>query len=667
MHFAFIHKLKLFLLFTLLGVKSVNAQTFQWAKHLGDAGPYGQCIATDVAGNVYLSGRAGASTDLDPGAGVIIPTAPAYIAKYTPAGNFVWAKSFGTGAVRVAAWDLTVDLAGNILLAGSFRGTTDFDPGPGVVNLIASSITQDGFLLKLSNTGNFLWVMEYDGGGFTDALSVVTDASNNVYVSGGFGGIMDVDPGAAVYNLTSAGAGDAFICKLSPAGAFIWGKRVGGADGDYAQSITIDAAGNVLVIGGFIGTVDFDPSGGVFNLAAPAAFYNVYVLKLTAAGNFSWARRIGGSGDQSSAMKVGTDATNNVYFAGLFQGTADFDPGSTAYNLTSAGLNDFFVCKLSSAGNFSWAKRMGGINDDRLNGMDIDSYGNVYTCGYFEGTVDFDPNAAVVTRTSSVTDIFIHKMNTSGNYAWVWTMGNSALTNDYNAADDLVLDGSNNLYTTGGFNNTVDFNDGAGTSNLTSAGATGIFIHKIQNTSPLPIELLSFNATQNKTAVDIAWKTATEINNDFFTVERSKDGNAFEEIGNISGAGNSNIILEYSFTDINPYNGISYYRLKQTDFNGEFSYSQSVAIRIVKNVGPLNVYYNHLDGNCFVNFTGNEDGIYNFLIFDSQGRIVKSEEISLQNGANSFKLNFVLLAKGIYIIELQSPFFEKLTAKVVVN
>ena len=94
----------------------------------------------------------------------------------------------------------------------------------------------------------------------------------------------------------------------------------------------------------------------------------------------------------------------------------------------------------------------------------------------------------------------------------------------------------------------------------------------------LPIELLSFDAIPNGEIVDISWSTALELNNDFFTVERSNDAVNFEELIIIDGAGNSNQTLNYTTKDVNPFNGVSYYRLKQTDFDGKFAYSNIVSV-----------------------------------------------------------------------------------------
>lgn len=118
--------------------------------------------------------------------------------------------------------------------------------------------------------------------------------------------------------------------------------------------------------------------------------------------------------------------------------------------------------------------------------------------------------------------------------------------------------------------------------------------------SPLPIELLDFNAIRNGSRVDLSWKTASENNNDFFSTEKSKDGINFETVSTVAGAGNSSFIISYNDVDYAPYEGISYYRLKQTDFNGQYSYSSLV---------PVNYYFGEDGISIFPNPTDTKEQI----------------------------------------------------------
>jgi hypothetical protein len=183
------------------------------------------------------------------------------------------------------------------------------------------------------------------------------------------------------------------------------------------------------------------------------------------------------------------------------------------------------------------------------------------------------------------------------------------------------------------------------------------YIGTINNTtSPLPIQLLCFDAKPENNSVKLNWTTATETNNDFFTIERSKDLNGFEELINIKGAGNSNQLINYSAVDAIPYHGVSYYRLKQTDFNGAYKYSDAVDVLFKKEIA-FSVFPNPSDGSSlFIQFEQeikNED--ISVIIFDINANLTfLSNEF-----VNSPLENNVYLVKlkerprpGLYIVKV---------------
>ncbi|MCH7908562.1 MAG: hypothetical protein IIB38_02975, partial [Candidatus Hydrogenedentes bacterium] len=136
-----------------------------------------------------------------------------------------------------------------------------------------------------------------------------------------------------------------------------------------------------------------------------------------------FAASMGGTGtDEGIAIAV--DASGNVYTTGSFEGTVDFDPGASVFDLTSMGGLDVFISKLDASGNFLWAKAMGGTGTDKALGIAVDDSGKVYTTGSFEGTVDFDPGASVFDLTSTGgLDLFVSKLDASGNFLWATALG----------------------------------------------------------------------------------------------------------------------------------------------------------------------------------------------------------------------------------------------------
>jgi hypothetical protein len=304
---------------------------------------------------------------------------------------------------------------------------------------------------------------------------VAVDASGNVYSTGYFEGTVDFDPGAGVFNLTSAGGREIFILKLNAAGNFIWAKQMGGASDDTGYQIALDPSGNIYTSGYFAGTADFDPGAAVFNLVSAPTFIDIFISKLDNNGNFVWAKRNGNNGaEEAYALQV--DASGNAYVAGHFSGTVDFDPNAGVSNLTSAGNRDIFVSKLDTNGNFIWAKRMGGPENDEARKIALDGTGNIYITGYFRSTADFDPGAATFPLTSAgAEDIYIAKLNSNGDFLWAGQIGDTA----FDTGQSLVVDASGNVYVTGYFRGTPDFDPGAGTFDLASAGDTDIFILKL--------------------------------------------------------------------------------------------------------------------------------------------------------------------------------------------
>ncbi|MCH8331152.1 MAG: SBBP repeat-containing protein, partial [Bacteroidetes bacterium] len=191
--------------------------------------------------------------------------------------------------------------------------------------------------------------------------------------------------------------------------------------------------------------------------------------------NLEWARSMGGT-DRDRGTSIITDALGNVYIVGHYKGTADFDPGLATFNMTSNGGYDVFVQKLDSAGNFVWARSIGGANDEQSWSISADILGNVYITGWFRGTVDFNPSPDTFNLTSvGNEDGFIQKLNTSGNFVWARSLGGTDRDHSVFITNDLV----GNLYVTGYYSDTVDFNPGADTFNLSSNGQADVFIQKL--------------------------------------------------------------------------------------------------------------------------------------------------------------------------------------------
>jgi hypothetical protein len=189
-----------------------------------------------------------------------------------------------------------------------------------------------------------------------------------------------------------------------------------------------------------------------------------------------WLRSMGGNGNEG-AMDVATDALGNVYTTGYFQDTVDFDPGPGTYTLASAGGYDIYVIKLDPAGNFVWARSFGQQLDDEGISLATDASGNLFVCGAFKDTVDFDPGPSTYNLNASLNfDGFVLKLDPSGNFVWAAEIGGA--DNDY--AHGIHVDASGNVLITGIFLFTADFDPGVSTYNL-MASLRDVFVWKLSN------------------------------------------------------------------------------------------------------------------------------------------------------------------------------------------
>jgi len=301
---------------------------------------------------------------------------------------------------------------------------------------------------------SLVWARQVAGSNSQEGRAMALDAAGNVYVTGHLWGNADFDPGPGVLNLTSSGPEDVFVMKLDVNGDLVWAKLLGAHE---AYSLALDTAGNVYTTG-FFTSGDFDPGPGTYNMTG-AGQEEVFISKLDNNGDFAWAKKIGSTGeDIGYGVTVGS--SGDIFVAGAFEGVVDFDPGTGVSNLTSAGAKDIFILKLNSAGNFVYAKRMGGSNDDIVQGLAVDQPGNVYTAGYFSGTADFDPGTGTLNITSAgFLDGFISKLNASGNLVF----GKAIQGPYWDACFAISLDPWANILVGGYFEGTVDFDPGPGT------------------------------------------------------------------------------------------------------------------------------------------------------------------------------------------------------------
>ncbi|MFT7608450.1 MAG: Tfp pilus assembly protein PilZ, partial [Candidatus Aldehydirespiratoraceae bacterium] len=431
----------------------VGYPELEWATRAGGtSSDYTRGVAVDSVGNVYTTGYFAGTADFDPDPVDVFNLTSAggfdvFVQKLDSDGDFVWATRIG-GTSTVAGFGVAVDSVGNVYTTGQFSGTADFDPDPVATFNLTSAGSYDVFVQKLDSSGDFVWATRTGGTSNAEGRGLVVDSVGNVYITGNFEGAADFDPDLVdTFNLTSAGSDDVFVQKLDLSGDFVWATRAGGTDWDQGLGVAVDSVGNVYITGDFYGTADFDPDPvATFNLTS-AGSTDVFVQKLDSSGNFVWATRAGGI-SPDVGYGVGVDSVGNVYITGDFYGTADFDPDPVdTFNLTSAGSYDVFVQKLDSSGNFVWATRTGNSSSDGSRGLVVDGLGNVYITGNFQGAADFDPDPVDTFNLTSAgsDDVFVQKLDSSGDFVWAIRIGGT----DYDYGLGVAVDGVGNVYITG--------------------------------------------------------------------------------------------------------------------------------------------------------------------------------------------------------------------------
>jgi hypothetical protein len=454
-----------------------QAPTYDWTQTFGNNDyQYGFDITSDVSGNSITTGYFQGTVDFDPGVGVFNLTSAGgydvFVVKLDPNGNFVWAVRMG-GASGDRGHAVATDNNENVFVSGRFQGTADFDPGSGTTNF-SSNGADDIFVLKLDPNGNFDWAKHMGGTGSDQGRGITVDGSNNVLTTGLFNDAIDLNPNAGTMTANSNGDEDFFIQKLDNAGNFLWANATGGNGLEEGWAIATDSNNDVYVTGFYSSYVDFDPGAGTAFMNI-IGFKDIFIQKLDANGNYVWSKRFGGS-SIDEAYGIATDSDNNVYTTGFFQNTMDLDPGPGTDNKTSNGSYDAFIQKLDVNGNYIWGKNFGGSSVDYCNSIDVDDNGNVYTTGLFYSTADFDPGIGT-TNTSSLgqADIFIHSLYANGDFAWVQALGG----NSFNEGRGINIFNNSTIYSTGHFQQAVDFDPGTGSDSRPAVNNNDAYVHKM--------------------------------------------------------------------------------------------------------------------------------------------------------------------------------------------
>ena len=391
---------------------------------------------------------------------------------------------FSTRTVEIGGPDevsgVATDASGNTYVTGHFVGTADFDPGPGEVELVSNG-TEDAYLAKYDLAGALVFVRQFGGPGTDRGSTLAVDGAGNITVAGDFQHTVDFDPGPGTTLLTSySGTMDVFLLRLNSDGNTLYAKVIGGQGFEEPLSMALDASGNIILSGTFTLTSDLDPGPGTFSLTS-AGSVDGFVARYTASGAFINAWRMG-AGNADYAHGVAVNSAGDVFVTGAFSGTVDFDPGAAVTNLM-ANVTDIFLARYGTAGNLVFAVGMGGTSSDRGHDVVLDASGTPWITGSFSGTADLDPGVATNNLVSAgSSDVLLAHYDALGNYLLAKNMGGPS----QDVGQAIARDASGNLWISGQFYGTADFDPGPGNTSFTSPnGNFDVFLAKYDATGSL--------------------------------------------------------------------------------------------------------------------------------------------------------------------------------------
>lgn len=480
--------------------------SFAYQSHAHFPGtPYGSFateVTNDAAGNLLALGRFSGSTDFDMTTGVSVMTTTEYqsvfIAKYSPSNQLLWTKKIvpDQPSSDLSLQGVHTDSAGAIFIFGSIIGSVDMDPGAGVFNLVelnqAAGLAPgdyDGFIAKYDASGAFQWAFIIGApnpfcGQFCPSYAVsdvVTDASNNVFVTGDFGNnglySTDFDPGSGTVTRPNAGSADVYLAKYSSAGVFLGVTSFGGPSDDTPSALRLSSNNTLVLSGGFTGSVDFDASDATTILHANGANTDFFAARYTTELSLVWAVGGGGSSANENYFRFAEDPSGNLYLISTIKDAGmqvDFDPGAGSAVFTGQGSGDIVIVKLNASGGFVWAKHLATPGYEGGLDAQIDSEGNPWFALRFYGNLDLDPNAGTHFINGNNAGHAVVKLSPAGELLEVYNFSGANYANAYELSR-LHFATPTTLLVNGTVTGTADMNPGIGSALVTSANSSTLY------------------------------------------------------------------------------------------------------------------------------------------------------------------------------------------------
>ena len=455
-----------------------------WASGAGGSGEdEAWSVCPDAAGNIYVAGFFSGLANFGSWTLGAIGGTDAFVARMSPAGEWLWAISFGDfGNERVNC--IRVDAMGYIYVTGSFDNNLQLPGGPPLYTHGGS----DAFIARLDPNGFDLWWAQVGGQGNDAGTGIAVDNQGNAYATGHFEGEAYFISSYDLQSRAAQGESDLYAMKIGEWGWVQWISTAGGPNDDISNGIVADQAGNAYVAGHFWGNPAFGP-----HTLANTGWWDAFAAKLDPLGNWIWARQSVGYGSEW-CNGIAIDSASNIYIAGGF----DLDTSFGATNLIHQGwtYQDVFAAKLDPQGNWIWASGAGGIGSDWAYGVAVDAGANVYLTGIFDSVTAAFGDTSIACLGAA--DVFAAKLDPLGNWLWVAQAGGA----DNEWSHSVCADGNGMVYLAGNFQSTAAFGDDV----LNTNGVYDIFIAKLEGTVQAPaIPLTPQNIRIARTPAGVIW------------------------------------------------------------------------------------------------------------------------------------------------------------------
>jgi hypothetical protein len=383
-----------------------------------------------------------------------------------------------------------IDLDTNYINGSLFQNTINVNPN-GITNLTAPSAPTEIALTKYDKHGQLIWAKSFGGTTTSEAPhGIDCDAAKNIYVTGYFGSTTTTGALNADFNPTGGGIvstqgnEDCFVAKYDQNGNYQWAfglGNIGANTQERAWDISTDVNGDAYIVGGFHGTVNFNPLGTPMNYSLPDTLAGLFVVKYNTNGLCQWVVVLDVQCTSVFTEGYATcdlDASGNLYVAGNFRGSnINFNPLGNTTTLSSYGLTDIFIAKYNSSnGILNWVNKIGGAGQDIVSpgALRCDNNGNPYFTGRLSGigSVDFDPSNNTLNITNSA--LYLASYDTNGNIRNA--VGMSSGPGD--SGHRVNFDSNNDVIVAGWMNGTATF----GTISRTAYSNTAdVFIAKYNN------------------------------------------------------------------------------------------------------------------------------------------------------------------------------------------